>query len=508
MVAADIVPDGVTLKASIPGPFTLSGRLNPNRQYPDRYAITEALLPLVRDELTRLVDAGCREICVDEPSMSCYAHKEDTRRFVDIFNRTIEPIVGRTRVCMHMCFGNYKGRSIGSKRPECMFPDFLQLKVNEMHLEMATLNFVPLPLIEQIAQGRDRRRGGRDRREELLHRDAGGRGRADSRVSQICPARAAGVRARLRLESDGPLGRPAEAGQHGRRCPPRPRGAQAVTLIEPFLADDALRADIEAADPGDGLVLWWLGQSGFLVKSAAGRVLFDPYLSDSLTRKYEHTDKPHVRMTRRAIAPGELPSIDVVTSSHNHTDHLDAETLIRCLRREPDRRVRDSRGESRIRRRPARSAMRLGRWDLTMASRSRWATFRNPCRARRPQRNRTRRTRVAAAIWAMSCDLAGMTVYHSGDTLRYPGMAELLRPFAIDVALLPINGNRPERRVAGNLFGDEAAQLARDIGARLVVPCHYEMFEFNTESPDLFVETCRRLGQPYQVLALRRAIVD
>ncbi len=93
-----------------------------------------------------------------------------------------------------------------------------------------------------------------------------------------------------------------------------------------------------------------------------------------------------------------------------------------------------------------------------------------------------------------------MSVYHSGDTLRYPGMAELLRPFAIDVALLPINGNRPERRVAGNLFGDEAAELAHDVGARLAVPCHYEMFEFNTEPPDLFVETCRRLGQPFKVL--------
>jgi 5-methyltetrahydropteroyltriglutamate--homocysteine methyltransferase len=151
-VARDIVPDGVTLKASIPGPFTLSGRLNPNRQYPDRYAITEALLPVVRDELSRLVDAGCREICVDEPSMSCYAHQEDTKRFVDIFNRTIEAIVGRTRVCMHMCFGNYKGRSVGGKRPECMFPDFLQLQVDEMHLEMATLNFVPLALVEQIAR--------------------------------------------------------------------------------------------------------------------------------------------------------------------------------------------------------------------------------------------------------------------------------------------------------------------------------------------------------------------
>lgn len=151
-IAAHIVPGHVTLKASIPGPFTLAGRLNPNSQYPDRYAITEGLLPLVRDELERLVAAGCCEVCVDEPSMSCYAHREDTKRFVDIFNRTIEPVVGRTRVCMHMCFGNYKGRAIGSRRPDCMFPDFLQLRVNEMHLEMASLNFVPLPLIEQIAR--------------------------------------------------------------------------------------------------------------------------------------------------------------------------------------------------------------------------------------------------------------------------------------------------------------------------------------------------------------------
>jgi 5-methyltetrahydropteroyltriglutamate--homocysteine methyltransferase len=33
-----------------------------------------------------------------------------------------------------------------------MFPDFLNLHVNEMHLEMATLAFRPLHLIEQIAK--------------------------------------------------------------------------------------------------------------------------------------------------------------------------------------------------------------------------------------------------------------------------------------------------------------------------------------------------------------------
>jgi L-ascorbate metabolism protein UlaG (beta-lactamase superfamily) len=73
-------------------------------------------------------------------------------------------------------------------------------------------------------------------------------------------------------------------------------------------------------------------------------------------------------------------------------------------------------------------------------------------------------------------------------------------PFKIDIALLPINGRSPERRVPGNLFGREAAHLARDIQAKLVIPCHYEMFEFNTASPDEFVYQCQKLGQPFTVL--------
>ena len=91
-------------------------------------------------------------------------------------------------------------------------------------------------------------------------------------------------------------------------------------------------------------------------------------------------------------------------------------------------------------------------------------------------------------------------VYHCGDTVSYDGMVETLRRCRIDVALLPINGRSPERRVAGNLSGPEAAQLAHQIGAGVVVPCHYEMFAFNTASPEAFVEECRRLGQPFRVV--------
>jgi 5-methyltetrahydropteroyltriglutamate--homocysteine methyltransferase len=149
-----LAPPGFTLKASVPGPYTLSGRLLTNELYPNRWALTEALIPIVRQELADLIAAGCQEITVDEPSMSCYAYKSDTKRFVEIFNRTVEPAVGRCLLSTHLCFGNYKGRAVGKREYKPMFPDFLQMTVDEFHLEMASREFSEIAIIEQIAQSR------------------------------------------------------------------------------------------------------------------------------------------------------------------------------------------------------------------------------------------------------------------------------------------------------------------------------------------------------------------
>ena len=154
-VVWDALNDPQMLKASVPGPYTLSGRLIPNAHYPDRYALTEALLPAVRTELEDLVKAGCREITVDEPSMSCYAHRENPKKLVDFFNRTIETITGRCRVSTHLCFGNFKGRAVGPRRYAPMFPAFLDMRVDEIHLEMASREFAELELIAEIARKRD-----------------------------------------------------------------------------------------------------------------------------------------------------------------------------------------------------------------------------------------------------------------------------------------------------------------------------------------------------------------
>ncbi len=148
-----IAPPGTALKMSVPGPYTLSGRLIPNADYPDRWAVTEALVPIVRSELLALVEAGCEEICIDEPSMSCYAHREDPLRFVDVFNRTVEGV--GCRLATHLCFGNYKGRAVAPRRYAPMFPAFLGFRVDEIHVEMASREFSEIEVIRSISEAKD-----------------------------------------------------------------------------------------------------------------------------------------------------------------------------------------------------------------------------------------------------------------------------------------------------------------------------------------------------------------
>lgn len=271
-------------------------------------------------------------------------------------------------------------------------------------------------------------------------------------------------------------------------------------MIAAFQKDDAFLADVDRpAGSSHELRIWWLGQSGFLVRHAGSLLLLDPYLSDSLTRKYAGTDKPHVRMTERVIAPEHLTEIAVATSSHNHTDHLDAETLnpIRLANPGMQLVVPEANRAFVAARLGCEEAWPVGLDDGMSAVVAGWQF-----------------TGVAAAHDTLETDEAGRhhflgyiirrgpwTLWHSGDTLLHPGLVEKLAGFAVDVAFVPINGNKPGCRVAGNLDGREAAQLAWDIGARLAIPHHFEMFEFNTADPrELFIPECERLRQPFRVL--------
>ena len=271
-------------------------------------------------------------------------------------------------------------------------------------------------------------------------------------------------------------------------------------MIKPVLQDDAFLEDVFRAKRNpDQLHLWWLGQSGFLIQWQGYHLLIDPYLSDSLTKKYAGTDKPHVRMTERVIAPERLDFVDIVTSSHNHTDHLDGETLIPLWMANPGMMVIVPRAnvsfaaerlqvpmERLTSIRVNDEVLRIGPFDF-YAIPSAHETL-------EPDENGDYRyigLIIQAGKW---------TIYHSGDCIPYKGLATYLKRWTLDVAILPINGRDPTRGVPGNFTAEEAAQLGKEFNMGLVIPCHYEMFEFNTVSPQRFVKSAKQIEQKYCVL--------
>ncbi len=269
-------------------------------------------------------------------------------------------------------------------------------------------------------------------------------------------------------------------------------------MQQAYQKDDALLEDIARARAEGRSRVWWLGQSGFLVHTPAATILFDPYLSDSLTRKYADTDKPHTRVTERVIAPERLSGIDLITSSHNHTDHLDAETLLPLLEANPQARLVIPRANR------AFVLDRLGRVESSLVeidagesiSVGKVSLHGIPAAHNAVERDESGHCRFLGFV----AQTDGRTFYHSGDTLLHDGLIPALLPFRPDVAFLPINGNKPERRVAGNLDGREAAELAKTIHAGVAIPHHFDLFAFNTASPDLFAAECGRLEQPFRVL--------
>jgi L-ascorbate metabolism protein UlaG (beta-lactamase superfamily) len=271
-------------------------------------------------------------------------------------------------------------------------------------------------------------------------------------------------------------------------------------MIKPVLQNEVFLEDVtRARNRSEQLHLWWLGQSGFLIQWQGYHLLLDPYLSDSLTKKYSGTNKPHIRMTERIIAPELLDFVDVVTSSHNHTDHLDGETLIPLMGANPNLTLivpRANIGFAADRLQVSASRLLPIRVDDAPLMVGPFSFESLPSAHESIEQDEHADHHFTGLI----VKAGKWTIYHSGDCIPYDGLGEHLQNWKIDIALLPINGRDPARGVAGNFSGEEAAQLGKQIHTGLVVPCHYEMFEFNTASPEGFRMEAEKIGQKNRIL--------
>jgi L-ascorbate 6-phosphate lactonase len=272
-------------------------------------------------------------------------------------------------------------------------------------------------------------------------------------------------------------------------------------MIEPVRSGQALLEEIRETRPAsDTVAVWWLGQSGFLLKSAEAVVLIDAYLSEYLTRKYVGTSKPHVRMTRAPFCGADLSGIDLVLASHKHSDHLDPGTVPEVLSGSPEA----------ILVLPAsliEHAEGLGLPRERLAGLVAGGRFERPGVSVRavPSAHEGLDTDALGRHLYLGfvIELGGLRFYHSGDSLAYAGLDVEIGPDPLDVMFLPVNGRDPARGVAGNMTAEEAVALAGRVGPRFVVPHHYDMFTFNTVPVSEFEEAARRLAPDVRPMVLK-----
>ncbi len=272
-------------------------------------------------------------------------------------------------------------------------------------------------------------------------------------------------------------------------------------LIQPVRKGRELAEEIQNAQPAEGsLVVWWLGQSGFVIKSRYGTMVIDPYLSEHLTKKYERTNKPHVRMTECPIRGDQLSGIDVILSSHKHSDHMDPGTLPGLLRASPN-------AELVVPEALVDHAISLGLPAERVMGLEVGRTYERAgftVRAIPSAHEGLDKDEAGRHLYlGYVVEADGRRLYHSGDSMLYEGLDTFLGPGPFDVFFLPINGRDPSRGVAGNMSAKEAVALASRCRPRYLVPHHYEMFTFNTVPVGVFETAAAELPEGVRPQVLR-----
>ncbi|UKS25470.1 MBL fold metallo-hydrolase [Paenibacillus sp. HWE-109] len=236
--------------------------------------------------------------------------------------------------------------------------------------------------------------------------------------------------------------------------------------------------------PYGTLGIWFLGQESVIIKGAGITIYIDPFVSDDLENQGVK------RMYQPPITPEAITNADLCLITHEHEDHLDPGTL----------RVVVKQNEKALMIAPAACRERLlslggEACNIVDADTDKPLSLFDselrihaiPAAHEELETNAQGQHRYVGYI----IELNGVTLYHAGDTLVYPGLLELLRGHSIDLAMLPINGRdyfRTKQGIVGNMNYREAAELAAELQVDTVIPLHYETFAGNAERPGHFVD--------------------
>ncbi|MBN9071654.1 MAG: MBL fold metallo-hydrolase [Rhizobiales bacterium] len=257
-----------------------------------------------------------------------------------------------------------------------------------------------------------------------------------------------------------------------------------------------------ARPPGCESRLWWLGQAGFVIEGGGRRAVIDAYLSDSLAEKYRGAKFPHLRMMPAPVSPHEIAHVDLVLATHAHTDHLDPGTLPALMTANPGALLVAPRAARAVA--LDRSGIAAGRLVCVEAGETLDVAGIRLSAVRAAHETLERDADGAHRFLGLALTVAGRTVFHSGDTIPFPGQAQEVRALGADLALFPVNGRDAQRAangVPGNMTMQEALALARGAGIGAMIAHHFGLFDFNTVARAEVEEAAAASTTPHAVAA-------
>jgi L-ascorbate 6-phosphate lactonase len=257
-------------------------------------------------------------------------------------------------------------------------------------------------------------------------------------------------------------------------------------------------ADLEGIELAPGqAALWWLGQSGFALRAGGTTLLLDPFLA-------RHPD----RLSPPAFPPEQATGVSAILCSHEHIDHLDAESLPGLAAASPEAKV--------VVPTPlVPRVLALGILPDRVLGAQPDEPFEldgltiHPVPARHGVDVADAYTfgkELSDGLYrylGYVVEARGLRIYHAGDTVPDEELQDRLARLAPDVALLPINGRdhyRESWNYVGNMDHREAVKFAATVGAGLLVPMHHDMFPTNLGFPAHAVDFASRHHQDLAIL--------
>ncbi len=228
------------------------------------------------------------------------------------------------------------------------------------------------------------------------------------------------------------------------------------------------------------MIIRFLGQSGYIIKTDKAEIMIDPYLSDSVNRV---AGRP--RTLPIPINPQNI-SCQAVICTHNHLDHLDPDTVAQI--NDEQLFITTNEGETELNRLGKDNVVSLNVGESTVVG----------------------DIEITAVFADHTVEAFGLivkaenkTLYFSGDTLYNEKLFDISQ-YKPDITFICINGR------LGNMNVKEALMTAKRIGAKINIPNHYDMFASNSENPRTFTNQIANgfimeFNKEYDVLNILKA---